>query len=42
MREDLRARSGGSSRRVVLPGVNRVTLRCGRVLLLNLKPSYIR
>lgn len=40
--EDLRAGSGGSCRRVVLPGVNRVTARCGRVLLLNFKPGYIR
>lgn len=40
--EDLRARSRGSGRRVVLPGVNRVTVRCGRVLLLNFKPGYIR
>lgn len=40
--EDLRAGSGGSVRRVVLPGVNQVTVRCGRVLLLNLKPGYIR
>lgn len=40
--EQLRARSGGSGRRAVLPGVNRVTARCGRVLLLNLKPGCIR
>lgn len=40
--EDLRVGSGGGGRRVVLPGVNRVTVRCGRVLLLNLKPGYIR
>lgn len=40
--EDLRARSRGSGQRVFLPGVNRVTVRCGRVLLLNLKPGYIR
>lgn len=40
--EDLRARSRGGGRCVALPGVNRVTVRCGRVLLLNLKPGYMR
>lgn len=40
--EDLRAGSRGRDRRVIFPGVNRVTVRCGRVLLLNLKPGYIR